>query len=308
MAKRPLGSLNSVDLREAWSHEAHDFTPWLAKNLHHLATAIGIEQLEREGTEVPLPSAPLRADIVARNPQDDSRVLIENQLERADLHHLGQVLAYLAGLEAKTVIWVAKDFDEAHLSALRWLNEHTGESFGFFAVRVRVVRIGDSPLAPQFEVLERPNDWDRQVHETVEQSRELGKLGQFRRDFWAHVAKRHPDEVPPGWAGSNVRHRSEGADRYFSKYIAQNGVGLFFPRERGESNEERAAAVASCVDWLRQETKAAEMPDNGSSFLEIDSHDHNNWDRMADWLHDQRLLYERALSEVGQTQTGGAWR
>ena len=153
MAMRPLGALDSVDPREAWDNEAHDFTPWLADNLGHLATAIGIE-LEREGTEMHV--GPLRADIVARNPRDDSRVLIENQLEHADLHHLGQVLAYLAGLEAKTVVWVAKGFDEAHLSALRWLNEHTAESFAFFAVRVRVVRIGDSPLAPVFEVLEPP--------------------------------------------------------------------------------------------------------------------------------------------------------
>ena len=109
-------------------------------------------------------------------------MLIENQLEHADLHHLGQVLAYLAGLEAKTVVWVAKGFDEAHLSALRWLNEHTAESFAFFAVRVRVVRIGDSPLAPVFEVLERPNDWDRRVQDTA-QTRELTKLGQFRCVF-----------------------------------------------------------------------------------------------------------------------------
>ena len=98
MATRPLGALDSVDPREAWDHEAHDFTPWLADNLDRLAAAIGVE-LEHEGTEVHV--GPLRADIVARNPRDDTRVLIENQLEHADLHHLGQVLAYLAGLEAK---------------------------------------------------------------------------------------------------------------------------------------------------------------------------------------------------------------
>lgn len=44
-------------------------------------------------------------------------MLIENQLERANLQHLGQLLAYLAGLEAKVVIWVATGFDEPHLSA-----------------------------------------------------------------------------------------------------------------------------------------------------------------------------------------------
>ena len=108
MATQPLDALVSVPPRKAWDHEAHDFTLWVASNLGRLATEIGIE-LEPEGTEVQV--GPLRADIVARNPRDDTRVLIENQLEHADLHHLGQVLAYLAGLEAKTVIWVAIGFD-----------------------------------------------------------------------------------------------------------------------------------------------------------------------------------------------------
>ena len=89
MATRQLGALDSVDPREAWDHEAQDFTPWLAENLDRLATEIGFN-LELEGTEVHVGSR--RADIVARNPEDDSRVLIENQLEHADLHHLGQVL------------------------------------------------------------------------------------------------------------------------------------------------------------------------------------------------------------------------
>ena len=30
-----LGTLKNVNLREAWSHEAQDFTPWLADNLDH---------------------------------------------------------------------------------------------------------------------------------------------------------------------------------------------------------------------------------------------------------------------------------
>ena len=181
------------------------------------------------------------------------------------------------------------------MSALRWLNEHTANSFAFFAVRIRVVRIGDSPLAPVFEVLERPNNLVRQIQE---QGRELGGLSQFRREFWTHVLKRHPGEAPPGWAASNIRHRPEGADRPFSKYIAQNGVGLFFPRKPGESNEERAAAIASTVERLRQETKDPAIPDNGELFLQIDSNDRSNWDRMADWLHEQQMLYERAAEQT----------
>ena len=64
-----------------------------------LSAELSIEDLELEGTEVTV--GPYRADIVARIPQDGSGVLIENQLEHANLQHLGQVLAYLAGLEAK---------------------------------------------------------------------------------------------------------------------------------------------------------------------------------------------------------------
>ncbi len=57
-------------------------------------------------------------------------------------------MTYLDGLEAQTVIWIVPEFREPHLSAIRWLTENTADGFGFFAVRVRVVRIGDSPFAP----------------------------------------------------------------------------------------------------------------------------------------------------------------
>ena len=88
-----LGTVQDVDLREAWPHEAHDFTPWLAKNLTILAQAVGID-LEVEKKEVDVGG--YKADIVARVPEDATRVIIENQLEQADLQHLGQLLAYLA--------------------------------------------------------------------------------------------------------------------------------------------------------------------------------------------------------------------
>ena len=81
-----LGRLERVDVRKAWSHEAQDFTPWLAENLNRLAAELGLE-FELEDTEKYV--GPFRADIVARVPQTDDRVLIENQLEWANLQHLG---------------------------------------------------------------------------------------------------------------------------------------------------------------------------------------------------------------------------
>ena len=132
-------------------------------------------------------------------------------------------------------------------------------------------------------------------------SRPLSALGRFRRDFWAHCSRRHPGIAPAGWADSNVRHPVETTGRRFSLYVAQEGVGVFFPRERGETFAARAAAVKPTVDWLRTTTGDAEMPDNGWSFLEFDSRAKRNWDRMADWLHDRRSLYEGALRETAGT-------
>ncbi len=96
----------------------------------------------------------------------------------------------MAGLEGQTVIWIAREFQGPHLSAIRWLNSYTVDPFAFFAVKVRVVRIGDAPapVAPLFEVLERPNDWNRRVKATVETSitvdgpklsRSVGNSGAF---------------------------------------------------------------------------------------------------------------------------------
>ena len=119
-----LGTLQRVDVRQAWPHEAQDFTPWLAKNLGVLADELGVA-LEMEDTEKAVGLYRYRADIVARVPHDGTLVLIENQLEEANLEHLGQVLAYLAGLEAQIIVWVATSFHDLHLAAIRWLNEHT---------------------------------------------------------------------------------------------------------------------------------------------------------------------------------------
>ena len=62
-------------------------------------------------------------------------------------------------------LWIARDFRGPHLSAVRWLNTHTTDDFAFFAIKLRVVQIGDnsSIVAPLFEVVERPNDWERRL-------------------------------------------------------------------------------------------------------------------------------------------------
>ena len=169
-----FGELKSVDLRVAWPDGQNAFEPWLAKNLERLSAAIGVP-LEAENVRVPfkgmlglwvLPT--LNGVAGARNLRDGGLVLIVFQLELADDAHLAQILTHLAGQDAQTIIWMARDFQEPHLSAIRWLNEHTTDPYAFFAVRVRVVQIADSPLAPLFEVLERPSAKTDDIFEVFE--------------------------------------------------------------------------------------------------------------------------------------------
>lgn len=298
-----FGELKSVNLREAWPHEAHDFTPWLADNLGRLSDVIGIP-LESEGTEVAVNQ--FAADILARNPADGSRVLIENQLAHTDHTHLGQILTYLAGLEAQTVIWVAQGFDEAHLSAIRWLNEHTVDPFAFFAVRVRVVRIGDDPklpVAPLFEVQERPSWWDRQVRAMAQETGGgLSPIGQFRRDFWQSYIQRHPDDgVRAGHAGGNVWHPVASNDATVVQYLAQHGVGIYLSGPSGSAGDQYRQQVQ-----VYQSALVAEIGtrDDGLSFQGFNSNDRSNWPEMADWLHNQLVEYRRVIEQMGAASGG----
>src|SRR6187399_1351764 len=128
---RELGRLERVDLRNIWANEAMHFTPWLAleNNLSLLGEAIGID-LELEATEKNV--GPFNADILCKDTVNGNWVLIENQLERTDHKHLGQLITYASGLKAVTIVWIANPFAEAHRSALDWLNEITDEKFNFF--------------------------------------------------------------------------------------------------------------------------------------------------------------------------------
>lgn len=161
----PFGKLERVDLRDIWGHEASGFTPWLARdeNLAELGQTIGVK-LELVGQERDI--GPFRADILCKDSLTQNYVIIKSQLENTNNTHLGQILTYAAGLGAKTVVWVAKQFTEEHRAALDWLNNISKEDFEFFALEIELWRIGESPAAPKFNVVSKPNEWQRVVIET----------------------------------------------------------------------------------------------------------------------------------------------
>ena len=54
-----------------------------------------------------------------------------------------------------------------------------------------MVRIGDSPFAPIFEVVEKPNTWERDLEKPVNEAE--AKRTKLREEFWNAYLNRHPD-------------------------------------------------------------------------------------------------------------------
>lgn len=183
MITASLGRLVPVKLREVFSSEAGDFTPWLAQeeNLKLLGQAIGID-LELEAQEKDV--GPFRADILCKDTATENWVLIESQLERTDHTHLGQLLTYAAGLEAVTIVWIAEHFSEEHRATLDWLNERTDKDINLFGLEFELWRIGDSSIAPKFNIVSQPNEWTRTIQTAAAGSGELSAHKQTQLRFW----------------------------------------------------------------------------------------------------------------------------
>lgn len=184
--KIKLSTITPVELRDCWQSESSDFTPWLAQeeNMKLLAEAINIDELEVIAQEEYV--GPYRADILCKEPGTEKFVLIENQLEKTDHTHLGQIMTYAAGLDAVTIIWIAQRFTEEHRAAIDWLNNITDKEFNFYGIEIKLIKIDDSCAAPVFNVIAKPNDSSKSARSASSQKSIDDKTDteKFRYEFW----------------------------------------------------------------------------------------------------------------------------
>lgn len=177
-----IGRLIEVDVRELWKHEQYDFSKWLSKelNIEYLNDILGLTLINID-TEVYV--GPYRCDIVAEDETTEAKVIIENQLEATNHDHLGKIITYASGLDAKVVVWIVKEAKEEHRAAVEWLNNNTNNNVNFFLIEIHAYTIGDSDPAPKFEVVEKPNDFVKRSKSKVG-SDELNKSQSERLVFW----------------------------------------------------------------------------------------------------------------------------
>ena len=309
--KKNLSKLEQVALREAWKHEATEFTPWLAEqdNLDTLAQALGISELELVATEHWV--GDFKLDILCTD--GDQQVVIENQLAETDHKHLGQILAYAAGVSARKVIWIAESFRLEHIAALQYLNDNTTDDLRFFGVQIELWRIGDSPLAPKFEVVVKPNDWVKTGREQARAAASASPTKQLQLKFWTALIERLAKNAP------QIRPQKPRPQHWLNNSIGRSGFGLNITANTRDERlgvelritgaeakthfanlsaqrEEIEKALGFELDWRElPDAKACRI---ATWYPDASIEEDQRWSEYLQWLEERLVVMDRVLRPI----------
>jgi hypothetical protein len=325
MSAYNLGKLVKIELRDIWMSESSDFTPWLAReeNLLTLGETLGLE-LELEAQEKAV--GPFRADILCKDIGTNAWVLIENQLERTDHSHLGQLLTYASGLEAVTIVWIAARFTEEHRSTLDWLNRITDETFRFFGVEVELWRIGDSPAAPRFNIVSKPNNWNKLVTQAARAIDEAelsgtkalqlaywGALGAILISKGGPLAKERKPQ-PQSWMSYSIGRSGFGVNASQSRPKRQVRAELYMSNPNAKAffhllHAQKATIQAELgyeLDW--EELPAGKDTRISVALNGTDPEDQADWPRQHEWLAVRLNEFYRVFANRVKALDASMWK
>ena len=297
-----LGKLTKVnDLRKVWPSEPYDFTPWLAKeeNLEILGNEVG---LEIELIETEAKTGSFSTDILAKDAFTDDCIIIENQLEETDHTHLGQIITYASGHDAKTMIWIVKKVNESHRQAVDWLNEHTDTEVNFFLIKIELWKIGDSDIAPKFNIVSSPNNWTKTVKSI--QNNNTSELELLQLEYWnefsnyvennSSIFQPRNYQKPHNWyelplgKGSNIELNIDSNKKSINSqvYIPDNkDLFDYFSEHKDQIEKQMGQSLVWDKKDKRKVTKI-------SISHNINPWDRNNWDKIVQLhLEDAEKIY-----------------
>ena len=314
MNEQSLGRLEHVDLRTIWTSEPTEFTPWLARseNLALLGETLGLD-LELEAQEKAV--GPFRADIICKDINTDTWVLIENQLGRTDHTHMGQLLTYAAGLQAVTIVWLAARFTDEHRAVLDWLNKITHEDFRFFGLEIELWKICDSPAAPKFNIISKPNDWSKSVAQAARMmdDTELSATKLKQREYWTALQNKlnavggpisgNRKPQPQSWMaypiGRGGFHLGAATNRLknvirVELYISGKDAKKHFSRL-----EQQKETIEQELDYVLKWNELPGAQDSGISIhLEnANPEDESDWPRQHEWIAEHLNKMHRVFSQ-----------
>ena len=303
-----FGSLEEVEVRHLWKHEQYDFSNWLARpeSIERLNDVLGLTLTDVK-KEVFVGA--YRCDLVAKDETTGTKVIIENQLEASNHDHLGKIITYASGLDAKVIVWIVTQAREEHRSAIEWLNNNTGNDIGFFLIELHAYRIGDSLPAPKFEIIEKPNGFIKYSKENSDNN-EINKSQSERLAFWT----RFNEMVAANGKPFNIRNAT--IDHWYNVaigtseacvsinlvnklsrvtveiYIADNKNLFDYLAERKDEIEN---ALGFPMEWVRLDNKKASRIKYAIPGLNFD--DHSNYDALMDKIIEKVIVLKKVFPE-----------
>ena len=298
-----LGKLKKIDLREAWKHEALDFTQWLAKdeNLALLSEEIGVD-INLIETEANVGS--FNVDILAED-SNGRKIVIENQLESTNHDHLGKIITYASGYNAEIIIWIVKDVRNEHKQAIDWLSEHTDEKINFFAIKLELWQIDGSPYAPKFQIISKPNEWAKIMKAPISSltERKLKLL-----DFWTalneYLNNKNSEINPQKPSSDHWNNISVGTSKAHISLTAlakekKIGCEFYIPDNKElyfyliEHKEEIEQIFGQELYW--QELKGKKASRISISRDNFNLYEDNDWEKDFAWFENNAIRLKKAI-------------
>lgn len=302
-----LGKLEKGDLRKVWKQDAFHFTNWLAQkdNLNILSEEIGIEiSLIQAEAKI----GRFTVDILAEEENTGRKIIIINQLEATNHDHFGKLITYASGFNAEIIIWIAKDVRDEQKLAIDWLNEHTDEKVNLFAIELELWKIGDSPYAPKFQIISKPNDWAKAIKKATTGSN-LTDIQLLQLDFWRQFrefAQNTGTKVslkksyPQNWYEMSIGYSSAHLSLTFNSHSNQIGCELYIPNSKDLFYELETfkdaihAEVGNELEWTALGTKKASSI---KIFKNGNITETEKWNNYFAWFVEKADLFQQVFSK-----------
>lgn len=307
MSQYQIGKIEKVDLREIWKREDTDFTRWLAERIDYLNEVIDIT-ISVNTIEANV--GPYRVDIYGED-ESGNAVIIENQLEKTDHTHLGQILTYMVNLDAKIAIWITSNPIEEHRQVIEWLNETTPDDMRFYLVKVEGIKIeGQQFVAPLFTVVEGPTQDRKKIGS---EKKEHARRFTVREEFWTQFIEQMNEK------STLCQNVSPSKDAWIGAALGVSGITLnmvatghyaraeiYMNQGDQKKNKETFDFFYAMKDQIEKDFGGpliwARMDELVTSRIEhqldgVDIFNQEDWPKMTNFIIDSAIRLHKAFKE-----------
>lgn len=195
------------------------------------------------------------------------------------------------------------------------MNEVTRADIAFFACEIELWRIGDSVVAPKFNVVASPNDWTKVVKSTVN-SKELTDTKKAHLDFWngfkafmeesgTPLKMRQPR--PQHWYKLAVGRSKFNISLTTNTQSSQIGCEIYIRGEEANSAFSQLEQQKDAIESVLGQLEWHALPDGQDCRIKLsrsgNSKSEAQWQELHEWLKDKSESFSDVFSPIIKSLT-----